>query len=136
MTAPLYVSSEIYRHSSYGPKHPLAVPRVSVCTDLCHALGWLPPEQYREAEAATDAQITLVVPALIRNELQHNKTVTINGYITRRVVNNASRIEIQLTVTELVGQTQNKYSDDEQSPCVDECPRRTELMMNESYHLD
>lgn len=30
----------------------------------------------------------------------------------------------------------NKYSDDEQSPCVDECPRRTELMMNESYHLD
>jgi len=29
------------------------------------------------------------------------------------VVSNASRIEIQLTVTKLVGQTQNKYSDDE-----------------------
>jgi len=64
-------------------------------------------------DESTDAQITLVVPALIRNELQNNKTVTINGYITRRVVNNASRIEIQLTVTELVGQTQNKYSDEE-----------------------
>jgi len=64
-------------------------------------------------DESTDAQITLVVPALIRNELQHNKTVTINGYITRRVVNNASRIEIQLTVTELVGQTQNKYNDEE-----------------------
>lgn len=64
-------------------------------------------------DESTDAQITLVVPALIRNELQHNKTVTVNGYITRRVVNNASRIEIQLTVTELVGQTQNKYSDEE-----------------------
>ncbi|QTE45871.1 MULTISPECIES: exodeoxyribonuclease VII large subunit [Mucilaginibacter] len=64
-------------------------------------------------DESTDAQITLVVPALIRNELQQNKTVTINGYITRRVVNNASRIEIQLTVTELVGQTQNKYSDEE-----------------------
>jgi len=64
-------------------------------------------------DESADAQITLVVPALIRNELQHNKTVTINGYITRRVVNNASRIEIQLTVTELVGQTQNKYSDEE-----------------------
>lgn len=64
-------------------------------------------------DESPDAQITLVVPALIKNELQHNKTVTINGYITRRVVNNASRIEIQLTVTELVGQTQNKYSDDE-----------------------
>jgi len=54
---------------------------------------------------------TTVAP--IRNELQHNKTVTINGYITRRVVNNASRIEIQLTVTELVGQNQYKYSDEE-----------------------
>lgn len=64
-------------------------------------------------DESTDAQITLVVPALIRNELQPNKTVTINGYITRRVVNNASRIEIQLTVTELVGQTQNKYSEEE-----------------------
>ncbi|TSJ44432.1 hypothetical protein FO440_09710 [Mucilaginibacter corticis] len=64
-------------------------------------------------DESTDAQITLVVPALIRNELQHNKTVTINGYITRRVVNNASRIEIQLTVTELVGETQNKYSEEE-----------------------
>jgi len=64
-------------------------------------------------DESTDAQITLIVPALIRNELQHNKTVTINDYITRRVVNNASRIEIQLTVTELVGQTQNKYSDEE-----------------------
>ncbi|TSJ36501.1 hypothetical protein FO440_21965 [Mucilaginibacter corticis] len=64
-------------------------------------------------DESTNAQITLVVPALIRNELQHHKTVTINGYITRRVVNNASRIEIQLTVTELVGQTQNKYSEEE-----------------------
>ena len=39
--------------------------------------------------------------------------VTINGFITRRVVGNASRIEIQLTVTELVDQAQNKYSAEE-----------------------
>jgi exodeoxyribonuclease VII large subunit len=62
---------------------------------------------------SSDAQITLIVPALIRNELQHNKTITINGFITRRVVNNASRIDIQLTVTDLVDQTQNKYSSEE-----------------------
>jgi exodeoxyribonuclease VII large subunit len=62
-------------------------------------------------DEATDAQITIIVPALIRNELQPNKTVTINGFITKRVVNNASRIDIQLTVTDLVEQTQSRYTD-------------------------
>lgn len=64
-------------------------------------------------DEASDAQITLIVPALIRGDLQPNKTVTLNGFITRRVVNNASRIDIQVTVTELVEQTQNKYSAEE-----------------------
>jgi acetoin utilization protein AcuC len=55
---PLYIGSEIYRNSSYGPKHPLAVPRVSVCTDLCRALGWLPDAVYRDAPMATEAELT------------------------------------------------------------------------------
>jgi len=55
---PLYVGSEIYRNSSYGPKHPLAVPRVSVCTDVCRALGWLPDAVYRDAPMATEAELT------------------------------------------------------------------------------
>jgi acetoin utilization protein AcuC len=55
---PLYVGSEIYRNSSYGPKHPLAVARVSVCTDLCRALGWLPDDVYREAPMASEAELT------------------------------------------------------------------------------
>ncbi len=58
LPTPLYVGSEIYRNSSYGPKHPLAVPRVSVCTDLCRALGWLPDVVYRDAPLATEAQLT------------------------------------------------------------------------------
>jgi exodeoxyribonuclease VII large subunit len=64
-------------------------------------------------DESSDAQITLIVPALIRSEMQSNKTITINGFITRRVVNNASRIDIQLTVTDLVEQVQNKYSDND-----------------------
>jgi acetoin utilization protein AcuC len=55
---PLYIGSEIYRNSSYGPKHPLAVPRVSVCTDLCRALGWLPDAAYCDAPMATGAELT------------------------------------------------------------------------------
>jgi hypothetical protein len=49
-------------------------------------------------DESSDAQLTICVPGLIRGELQANKTVTVNGFITRRVVNNASRIDIQLTV--------------------------------------
>ena len=38
---PLLIGSEIYRGSTYGPKHPLAIPRVSTMLDLVRALGWV-----------------------------------------------------------------------------------------------
>ncbi len=58
MSLPLYVGSEVYRGSSYGPKHPLAIPRVSTCTDLCRAMGWLPDAVYRDAPLPDDAALT------------------------------------------------------------------------------
>ena len=58
LTRPIYIGSEIYRNSTYGPSHPLAVPRVSTVTDLCRALGWLPEALYVEAPIATDLQVT------------------------------------------------------------------------------
>lgn len=64
-------------------------------------------------DESTDAQITILVPPLIRNELQPNKTITVNGFITKRIVLNSGSIQIQLTVTDLVAQTQNKYSGEE-----------------------
>jgi len=64
-------------------------------------------------DEATDATITILVPPLIRNELQPNKTVTVNGFVTRRVINTSGSIQIQLTVTDLVEQTQNKYNDED-----------------------
>ncbi len=54
---PLYVGSEVYRGSSYGPKHPLAIPRVSTCTDLCQAMGWLPDAVYHDAPLADEAAL-------------------------------------------------------------------------------
>lgn len=50
---PILIGSEIYRRSSYGPKHPLAIPRVSVTLDLIRALGWLPEAQYRDSPMAS-----------------------------------------------------------------------------------
>jgi exodeoxyribonuclease VII large subunit len=64
-------------------------------------------------DESAEAAITILVPPLIRNELQPNKTITVNGFITRRIVNSSGSIQIQLTVTDLVEQTLNKYSDDE-----------------------
>jgi len=61
MSVPRLVGHEIYRRSSYGGKHPLAIPRVSrvsTCLDLCRALGWLPPEHYLESPRATPAQLS------------------------------------------------------------------------------
>lgn len=56
---PLFMGSEVYRGSSYGPGHPLRIPRVPVVTDLCRALGWLPPERFRTAPRARPAALTL-----------------------------------------------------------------------------
>jgi len=64
-------------------------------------------------DEASDAAITILVPPLIRNELQPNKTVTVNGFVTRRVINTSGSIQIQLTVTDLVEQTLNKYNDED-----------------------
>jgi len=64
-------------------------------------------------DESSDAAITILVPPLIRNELQPNKTITVNGFVTRRVINSSGSIQIQLTVTDLVEQTQNKYNEDD-----------------------
>ncbi len=54
---PRFIGSEIYRRSTYGGRHPLAIPRVSTCIDLCRALGWLPDSVYIDSPRATPAQL-------------------------------------------------------------------------------
>jgi len=52
MTRPLFIGHDIYRDSTYGSGHPLAIPRVSLAIDLVETLGWFPPESYRESPQA------------------------------------------------------------------------------------
>ncbi|HMB78197.1 MAG TPA: acetoin utilization protein AcuC, partial [Kiloniellaceae bacterium] len=54
---PRFIGSDIYRRSSYGAGHPLAIPRVSTCIDLCRILGWLPDEVYQDSPMATPAEL-------------------------------------------------------------------------------
>lgn len=55
---PLFIGSEIYRRSSYGSKHPLAIPRVSTVIDLCRSLGWLGVTNYIDSPKAGLDQLT------------------------------------------------------------------------------
>ncbi|GGH24081.1 acetoin utilization protein AcuC [Cribrihabitans marinus] len=77
--APTFIGSEIYRGSSYGRHHPLAIPRVSTVMDLCRALGWLPPGRYRASPRAKSAALGLFhspayVAALQEAERQQDVT--------------------------------------------------------------
>ena len=56
-TRPRFIGSEIYRSSTYGTRHPLAIPRVSTCIDLCRVLGWLPDAVYVDSPRATPEQL-------------------------------------------------------------------------------
>lgn len=55
---PRFIGSEIYRGSSYGPTHPLRVPRVSTVMDLARAMGWLTPMHYLTSPRAKPAALT------------------------------------------------------------------------------
>ena len=57
MARPLFIGSEIYRRSTYGKKHPLAIPRVSTTIDLCRAMGWLEDEAYVDSPMASPEQL-------------------------------------------------------------------------------
>ncbi len=56
---PLFLGHEIYRRSSYGPAHPLHVPRVSTTMDLARALDWLPAGRFRASPRAKPAALTI-----------------------------------------------------------------------------
>lgn len=58
MTDPIFIGARIYRGSSYGPHHPLSIPRVPTVTDLCRTLGWLPETSYRTSPCAKPAALT------------------------------------------------------------------------------
>ncbi len=54
---PRFIGHEIYRRSTYGGRHPLAIPRVSTAIDLCRSLGWLPASRYLDSPQASAAEL-------------------------------------------------------------------------------
>jgi exonuclease VII large subunit len=56
--------------------------------------------------------MTLITPSLLRNQLDENKTIEFQGYITRRL-DRMGRIELQLNISELTNQQANKFSEED-----------------------
>jgi len=82
---PRFIGSEIYRSSSYGAHHPLAIPRVSTCIDLCRALGWLPGEVYIDSPRATPAQLARFhTPDYVSALLEAERTQRVSPDARRR----------------------------------------------------
>ncbi len=61
----------------------------------------------------SDACITLIVPALIRPELEDGRTIECYAYVTKKVQVNNARIELQLTLTDLLAQNESRFTQDE-----------------------
>jgi exodeoxyribonuclease VII large subunit len=65
------------------------------------------------ADETAEAQLTLIVPARLRPQLTDNTTIEFQGYVTKRVALAQGRIEIQATITELLEERVNKYTEEE-----------------------
>lgn len=66
----------------------------------------------RLKDEASDYQMTLITSALLHHQLEDNKTIEFNGFITRKL-DRSGRIEIQINMIDLISQRVNKYSDEE-----------------------
>lgn len=92
LSRPLFIGNEIYRRSTFGPKHPLSVPRVPATIDLCRAIGWLPDGTYIESGPASPAEIVRFHdPVYLRALREGEQTLTLSP--TDRERFNLGRLE-------------------------------------------
>lgn len=63
-------------------------------------------------DEASDNSITLLTSALMHNQLEDNKTIEFNGFISRKVEKDG-KISIYINLIELLAQRVNKFSEEE-----------------------
>ena len=80
LSRPLFIGNDIYRHSTFGAKHPLSVPRVPATIDLCRAMGWLPEGAYIESGLASPTEIVRFhEPAYLRALREREQTLSLSA---------------------------------------------------------
>lgn len=60
-----------------------------------------------------DASITLIVPALLRANLEAQQVIECSAYLTKKVQANGAKIELQVNVIEVHSQQQSKLTDEQ-----------------------
>lgn len=66
----------------------------------------------RLKDEASDNTISLITSAIIHNQLEDNKTIEFNGFLTRRA-DKQGKIELIINFIELLAQRVNKFSEEE-----------------------
>lgn len=66
----------------------------------------------RLKDEASDNSITLVTAALLHNQLDDNRTIEFNGFITRRL-DKLGRIELIIHLMDIISEQVNKFSEEE-----------------------
>jgi len=83
--SPRFLGHEIYRRSTYGDRHPLAIPRVSTVMDLVRALGWLPDDLFVESPLATPGQLARFhTPAYVAAVMEAERRQSVDEETRRR----------------------------------------------------
>ncbi len=84
-SGPVFVGAQIYRGSSYGSAHPLAIPRVPTVNDLCRKLGWLTHDNYRSSPRAKPAALTAFhTPTYIAALVQAESEQSVSALVRER----------------------------------------------------
>ncbi len=64
-------------------------------------------------DETSEASMSFVVPAILRNKLQPDQTIECHAYLTKKVQTNAGRIDLQLNLIDILSQERTEITDDE-----------------------
>jgi len=64
-------------------------------------------------DEAGEASITLLVPALLREQLRNGEVIELIGFLQKRVQAKGARIDLHLEISEIVGQAKGSFNEEE-----------------------
>ena len=81
----IFLGSDIFRGSGYGPGHPLNIPRVWPVIDICRAQGWLNDSQFEMVPPATAKELECFhTPEYIQALIDAEKTQVLDEIRSKR----------------------------------------------------
>ena len=81
----IFLGSDIFRGSGYGPGHPLNIPRVWPVIDICRAQGWLNDSQFELVPPATAKELECFhTPEYIQALIDAEKTQVLDEIRSKR----------------------------------------------------